>query len=347
MILENLEDGGKTLEYRKLGRTGLQLPVMGFGAGQFGDMYGDTTQENCNETIAMAIDAGINYFDVAPSYGPEGLAETRLGIALKGHVRSNLIVNTKGGRWDHGVVGCPIYEYSFEPQKIRAELENSLKRLQTDYVDIYQLHDINNCPDLNYIIECTIPELEKLKQEGKLRFIGITGAYLDTLKYILDRTSAVDTVLSFCRYNLIDTTLEGYFSRYIEENGLGLINASVLYMGMLTKNVKTLTHWRDKQIIIGIREAVIKANKLCDLADTSLPEQACLFGMGYKEPASTLIGMGRPSSLERNLKMLKKPRNFELEQELLAIFDGLSIFQDTGQINGKTIVGSYSDCDDN
>lgn len=335
------------MEYRKLGRTGLQLPVIGFGAGQFGDMYGDTTQENCDRTAAMAIDAGINYFDVAPSYGPEGLAETRLGLALKGHDRSKLVVNTKGGRWDHGVVGAPIYEYSFEPQKIRTELENSLKRLQTDYVDVYQLHDVNNCPDLNYIVEYTIPELEKLKQEGKLRFIGITGAYLDTLKYILDRSPAVDTVLSFCRYNLIDTTLEGYFSKYIEERGLGLINASILYMGMLTKDVKTLVHWRDKQLIQEIREAVIKANELCAAADTSLPEQACLFGLGYQEPASTLIGMGRPSSLERNLKLLEKPRNPELEQELLSIFKGLSIFQDVGQINGKTIVGSYSDRKDN
>ena len=335
------------MKYRKLGRTGLELPVIGFGAGQFGDMYGDTTQENCNQTVAMAIDAGINYFDVAPSYGPEGLAEERLGIALKGHDRSKLIVNTKAGRWDHGVVGSPVYEYTFEPKRVRAELENSLRRLQTDYVDIYQLHDVNNCPDLNYIVEETIPELEKLKQEGKIRFIGITGAYLDTLKYILDRTTAVDSVLSFCRYNLIDTTLEGYFAEHIEKNGLGLINASVLYMGMLTRDVKTLVHWRDKQLISEIREAVIKANALCDAAGTSLPEQACLFGLGYEEPASTLIGMGRPSSLERNLKMLEKPRNLELEQELRSLFNGLSIFQDVGQINGKTIVGSYSDRKDN
>lgn len=335
------------MKYRELGRTGLQLPVIGFGAGQFGDMYGDTTQKNCTETAAMAIDAGINYFDVAPSYGPEGLAEERLGIALKGHDRSKLVVNTKCGRWDHGVIGAPIYEYSFEPKKIRAELENSLRRLQMDYVDIYQIHDINNCPNLNYLIEETIPELEKLKQEGKIRFIGITGAYLDTMKYILDRTNAVDSVLSFCRYNLIDTSLKGYFSEYIQNRGLGLINASILYMGMLTPNVKTLVHWRDKQLLHNIREAVEKANELCVKAGTSLPEQACLFGLAYEEPASTLIGMGRPSSLERNLKLLEKSRNLELEQELLSLFHGKSIFQDVGQIDGKTIVGSYSDKSDN
>ncbi len=331
------------MEYRTLGRTGLQLPVIGFGAGQFGDMYGDTTQDNCDRTVAMAIDAGINYFDVAPSYGPEGLAETRLGIALKSHDRSKLVVNTKCGRWDHGVVGAPIYEYSFEPQKVRAELENSLKRLQMDYVDIYQMHDINNCQDLNYLVEYTIPELEKLKAEGKIRYIGVTGAYLDTIKYVLDRTDAIDSVLSFCRYNLIDTTLEGYFSEYVQNKGLGLINASILYMGMLTPNVKTLIHWRDKQLLNNIRAAVEKANEVCGKAGTTLPEQACLFGLGYTEPASTLIGMGRPSSLERNLKLLEKPRNLELEQELLGIFKGTSIFQDVGHINGKTIVGSYSD----
>ena len=167
------------------------------------------------------------------------------------------------------------------------------------------------------------------------------------MKYILDRTDAVDTVLSFCRYNLIDTTLEGYFSKYVEEQGLGLINASILYMGMLTRDVKTLVHWRDKQLIQEIKKAVIKANELCDAAGTSLPEQACLFGLGYQEPASTLIGMGRPSSLERNLKLLEKPRNLELEAQLLDLFKGLSLFQDIGQINGKTIVGSHSDRKDN
>jgi len=141
--------------------------------------------------------------------------------------------------------------------------------------------------------------------------------------------------------------VDNYFTKYIEERGLGLINASILYMGMLTKDVKTLVHWRDKQLIQDIRKAVIKANELCDAAGTSLPEQACLFGLGYQEPASTLIGMGRPSSLERNLKLLEKPRNLELEAQLLELFKGLSLFQDIGQINGKTIVGSYSDRKDN
>lgn len=334
------------MEYRKLGKTGIDLPVIGFGAGQFGDMYGDTTQKNCTETAAMAIDAGINYFDVAPSYGPEGLAEERLGIALKGHDRTKLIVNTKCGRWDHGEIGAPIYEYSFDAKKIREEVDNSLRRLQTDYIDIYQIHDINNCPNLNYLIEETIPEMERLKAAGKIRFIGITGAYLDTLKYVLDRTDAVDSVLCFCRYNLIDTTLKGYFSNYIDK-GLGLINASILYMGMLTPNVKTLVHWRDKQLLHDIREAVEAANALCTKAGTTLPEQACLFGLGYDEPASTLIGMGRPSSLERNLKLLHKERNLELEAELLKLFQGKSIFQNVGQIDGRTIVGSYSDQSNN
>ena len=191
------------MEYRPLGRTGLMLPEIGFGAGQFGDMYGDTDQKNCNDAVAMAIDAGINYFDVAPSYGPEGLAETRLGTALKGHDRTKLIVNTKLGRWDHGVVGDPVYDYDFSPERVRLELENSLRRLGIDYIDVYQVHDVNNCKQLDYIVNETIPEMVRLKEEGKIRFIGVTGAYLDTLKYIAERNENVDSILSFCRYNAV------------------------------------------------------------------------------------------------------------------------------------------------
>ena len=335
------------MEYRRLGRTNLQVPILGFGGGAFGNLYGETTQDNCNRTVAAAIDAGINYFDTAPSYGPEGLSEMRLGAALQGYDRTKLIINTKCGRYDHGAIGAPSFEYNFEPKRVRLELERSLKRLQTDYIDVYQVHDINNCPHLDYIVEHTLPELEKLKQEGKIRFIGITGAYLDTLKYILDRSECVDTVLNFCRYNLIDTTLEGYFTKYMKERDLGLIDASILYMGMLTSDVKTLLHWRNKKLLTKIREAVEKANVLCEAAGTTLPEQAFLFGMGYQEAASTLIGMGRPSSLERNLKALEKPRNLELEAQLLEVFKGTSLFPDSAHINGKTTMGSYSDSDDN
>ena len=330
------------MEYKTLGRTGLRVSVMSFGAGAFGDMYGDTTQQNANDTVAMAIDAGINLFDVAPSYGPEGLAEQRLGIALQGK-RQDVILNTKFGRWDHGIVGAPEYEYNFEPKRIREELEKSLKRLKTDYIDVYQAHDINNCRELDYLVEYTLPELEKLNKEGKIRHIGITGVYLDVLKYVLDHTDSVDTVLSFCRYNLIDTTLKGYFSEYIQNKGLGIINASILYMGMLTHNIKTLVHWREKALLNNVKEAVAKAVKRCEEAGTSLPEQAFLFGMAYDEPASTLIGMGRPSSLKRNLGLINKERNPELEKELAKLFKNISLFPNEGQKNGISIRGSYSD----
>ncbi len=331
------------MRYKTLGRTELKVPVMGFGCGAFGDMYGGTTQENCNELVAMALDAGINYFDTAPSYGPEGLSEIRLGKAIRGIPRDRLIINTKCGRYDHGAVGAPSYEYVFDAARTRTELENSLRRIGTDYIDVYQIHDVNNCPDLRFIVEETVPELEKLREEGKIRFIGITGTYLDTLSFLLDHTSLIDTVLNFCRYNLIDTSLRGYFTKYIEERDIGLINASILYMGMLTSNLKTLQHWRSKKMLDPIRAAVKKANVLCEAAGTSLPEQAFLFGMDMDEAASTLVGMSNPRSLKRNLETLKKPRNPELEEELLEIFRGTSIFPDHGQIDGKTTMGSYSD----
>ncbi len=314
------------MDYAYLGNSGLRVSRLGFGSSGMGNIYTKVTQEEIDRTVAEAIeDAGINYFDVAPSYGPEGLAETRLGIGLRGR-RDKVILATKVGRYDHGTDGYPEFEVNFEPARTRLELENSLRRLQTDYVDLYQLHDITNNGDLDMLVEETLPELEKLRQEGKIRKIGVTGAFLPALEYVASRSPYVDCVLTFGRYNLMDISLEEYAPKFRAIRGLGIINSSLTFMGHLTQDHREIRDFHRQHVLTTLSEAVEKAKAVCLEHGTDLGSAAVQFGLCCEHCAdTTLIAMARNVRLHQNLDLYRRRREVdpELIQELRGILNGL------------------------
>ena len=119
--------------YRRLGKTELNVSVIGFGASPLGNVFDDCDESEGIRSVHCAIDLGINFFDVAPFYGIT-LAETRLGDALKGK-RNDILLATKCGRYG-------LRDFDFSYQRILESADESLKRLKTDYVDLMQLHDI-------------------------------------------------------------------------------------------------------------------------------------------------------------------------------------------------------------
>ena len=121
------------MEYRELGRTGLTVSVVGYGTAPLGDMFGTSDEDAALQSAHRALDAGVNFFDSSPSYG-KGLAEERLGKVLPGR-RHEIIVGTKAGKYGPD-------EFDFSADRIRRGVEESLRRLGTDYVDILQLHDV-------------------------------------------------------------------------------------------------------------------------------------------------------------------------------------------------------------
>lgn len=310
------------MEHRPLGNTGVMVPVMGFGASPFGDIFGKTDIQDIKNTVAAAIDSGMDYFDVAPSYGPEGRAEERLGIALEGR-RHEVFLATKCGKYDHGTAENAKVEFDYSYKRTIEEMDKSLLRLKTDYVDLYQVHEICNC-DFQVLIEETLPAIQELQKQGKTRFIGITDNSLSKLKRTVEASHVkIDTVLNFCCYNLIDTRLDGYFGTLLKDRGIGLISASVLCLGLLTPNNKTLYAFRGDEKTAPLREAIVKAHALCAEYGESLSDQAVMFAMQYQEPSMTLMGMGRMSSLQRNLGLLGKEPNWELIGRLRALFQNV------------------------
>jgi len=293
------------MEYRRLGKTDINVSYLGFGASPLGDMYGKTEIDEIMRTVDAAIDAGINYFDVAPSYGPRGLAEERLGKALHGK-RDKIILNTKIGREDTGSVEKAEYIYDYSPEKVRSSVVESLRRLRTEYIDVYQVHDFTSLHDNRYIAEQTIPVMQKLREEGKIRFIGINSSSIGDL-IDLASLSSIDTILNFTHYSLIDQTLDEKLSPFARKNDIGLINASILHMGLLTPSVRVLYNWNrtwdgDQA---RIKDAVFEANRYCESQGINISDIAIKFAMDYKGVDSTLIGIGRMNSLVRSLRAIE------------------------------------------
>ena len=170
------------MRYRKLGNSGIDASVIGLGAWVLGggSVWGQDTDDNESiDTIKAALDAGITLIDTAPAYG-FGRSETVVGKAIRGR-RDKVVLATKCGLWwesQKGSFFCefdgrPLYR-SLRPDTIMVELENSLKRLGTDYIDLYQTHWPSIPPDQTPIAE-TMACLMKLKKQGKIRAIGVSN----------------------------------------------------------------------------------------------------------------------------------------------------------------------------
>ncbi len=155
------------LEKRVLGRTGLNLSILGFG----GIVVMDATPEQASERVSYAIDRGVNFFDVAPSYGD---AEIKLGPALEPY-RKDIILAGKTGQRDK--------------EKARLELEESLKRLRTDYFDLYQLHIMQTAEEVEQVFSSdgAMETILKAQEEGKIRYIGFSAHSVEAAMMLMDR----------------------------------------------------------------------------------------------------------------------------------------------------------------
>ncbi len=278
--------------YRTLGKTGLRVSVVGYGASPLGNEFGPADAGEAARAVRLAIDRGINYFDVSPYYG-RTVAETRLGEALSGH-RDEVILATKAGRYDVDLETG----FDFSAERITRSVDESLARLRTDTIDVFQAHDIE-FGDRRQIIEETLPAMRRLKQAGKVRFIGITGYPLAMLRSVAEAVE-VDTILSYCRYNLMDTSMDAVLTPFARERGLGLINASPLHMRMLTDKGPPDWHPAPRRVCDAARAAA----DYCRRRGVDLADLAMQFALARDDVATTLVGMSKARHVEQNVKVV-------------------------------------------
>eukprot|EP01138_Halocafeteria_seosinensis_P015940 gb/GECG01016267.1/.p1 GENE.gb/GECG01016267.1/~~gb/GECG01016267.1/.p1 ORF type:complete len:389 (+),score=39.44 gb/GECG01016267.1/:1-1167(+) len=205
--------------------------IISLGASAFGNVFEDVEVEECRNIVRRYLKAGVNVIDTAPWYG-HGKSEEVLGEILPEFPRNSYYLHTKVGRYDPD----PVKMFDFRASTVRDSVERSLERMKASYLDTVQVHDLEFSPSLEIILEETLPELEKLKNEGKIGAIGITGYPLDLLLEASRRSRVkLDTVLSYCRLSLYDKSLEtSGAARELQKLGISVMSAAPLGMGLLT-----------------------------------------------------------------------------------------------------------------
>lgn len=286
------------MEYRRLGNTDLQVSVLGYGASPLGDVFGEIDASVGRRAVNHAIDNGINFFDVSPYYGLT-LAEERLGDALQGR-RDEVVLATKCGRYGEK-------QFDFSAARVASSIEESLRRLRTDHVDLLQAHDVE-FGDFKQIVEETIPAMRRVQEQGKARFIGITGYPLKTLLRI-GQSTQIDTILTYCHYNLMVSDMDDVLTPFAKKEGIGLINASGLHMGVLTERGAPSWHPASREI----HEAGSRVAAFCRERGGDIAKLALRFCLDHPYVSSTLVGMSSPSKVDANLELF----DFIADRELM------------------------------
>ena len=213
------------MEYRNLGRSGLQVSVVGLGCNNFG-MRCDFDQSE--KVVNAAIDAGITLFDTADVYGGQGKSEEFLGRILKGK-RDSVVVATKWGM----KMGEGPHKSGGSRKYIMAAVEDSLRRLQTDYVDLYQFHR----PDPTTPIDETLRELDDLVSSGKVRYIGhsnFAGWQAAEAHFVAQKGNYTPFISAQNEYNLLERRIEGELVPACNAYGLSVLPFFPLASGFLT-----------------------------------------------------------------------------------------------------------------
>ncbi|XP_061959455.1 L-galactose dehydrogenase-like isoform X2 [Populus nigra] len=292
------------LELRPLGNTGLKLSCVGFGASPLGSVFGPVSEHDAVSSVREAFRLGINFFDTSPYYGGT-LSEKMLGQGLKalGVPRNEYIVSTKCGRYVEG--------FDFSAERVTKSIDESLARLQLDYVDILQCHDIE-FGSLD----------QKLKEAGKIRFIGITGLPLGVFTYVLDRVppGTVDVILSYCRYSINDSTLADLLP-YLKSKGVGVISASPLAMGLLTENGPPEWHPASPEL----KSACEAAAAFCKEKGKNISKIAMQYSLSNKDISSVLVGMNSVRQVEENVSAATELATFGKDQETLSEVEAILI----------------------
>ncbi|XP_028397092.1 L-galactose dehydrogenase-like [Dendronephthya gigantea] len=280
------------MNYRFLGKTGMEVSILSFGASSLGSVFHSTQETESIKVVQEALKSGINYIDVAPWYG-HGKAETVLGKALKDVPRDSYYLATKVGRY------LPEIDkmFDFSKEKVVAGFEASLQRLGLDYVDVLQVHDMEFAPSLDIILNETLPAMMKLKEKGKVKFIGITGYPLENFRRVLEKTSVpIDTILSYCHCSMNDQTLLGYINDF-KKYDVGIINASPISMGLLSNRGPPSWHPATQEI----KNACKHAAEYCQRQGIDISKLAMKFSLGFDEVATTLVSTANIENLRRNI----------------------------------------------
>lgn len=296
-----------TIPLRPLGRTGLQVPILGFGASSLGQEFRQVPLDEALQSVRVALDCGLNFIDTSPFYG-RGMSEVLLGIALRGVPRDQFILCTKLGRYD-------LAHFDFSAKRVAESVDVSLHRLGTDHLDIMLCHDIEFVP-MQQIIDETLPALRRAQKAGKVRFIGFSGYPQKIFRFIADQAD-VDCVLSYNQYTLQNTRFADETVPYLQSKGIGVMNAGPFSARLLTN--APLPHWLKEPD--NVKAAAREAAQICATRGTDIAKLALQFSVANPGIATTIAGSANPTNIRRWADWIEEPIDQELLQDVLRVFD--------------------------
>ena len=293
--------------YRRVGKSGLTVSTVGLGCNNLGRANTATESQDATDGVVnAAIDAGITLFDVADNYGKEpGLSETMLGKAL-GRRRADVVVATKFGMDTRGANG-PDFGARGSRRYIIQSVEASLRRLDTDWIDLYQFHT----PDPLTPIDETLAALDTLVRSGKVRYIGHSnrsGWQIAQAEYVARELGTSRFISSQNHYNLLDRRAELEVTPAAEEFGLGVLPYFPLANGLLTGKYSPghapegsrLSHTRTNMVDDADWDQLGRYSAFAKERDLTEIEVAFSWLAAQPSVASVIAGATRPEQVRQN-----------------------------------------------
>jgi L-galactose dehydrogenase len=286
---------------RPLGRTGLQVSTLSFGASSLGGVFRAVDETDAIRAVHTALDLGINYFDVAPAYGGTR-SETVLGKALRGIPRDRYFLSTKIGKYTNPEkYGDDALDYSHE--RTRRSINESATRLGTDYFDIIHIHDIEyeDRRHTEWALSEGFEAVSELKREGRIGAVSF-GIYPMDLWHRIFTTLPVDAALVHNHYSLHDTRMLDLLP-FAREKGIGLINASPFGSGLLTDRGPADWHPANAE-----QRAIFKqAAEFCTAQGTNISKLALQFSSQHPDIPTTMFSSASADSVKRNIAWAAEP----------------------------------------
>jgi L-glyceraldehyde 3-phosphate reductase len=316
------ENRYESMKYNRSGRSGLLLPAVSLGL--WHNFGGVDTFENGRNILRKAFDLGITHFDLANNYGPPaGSAEEMFGQMLKADFapyRDEMVISTKAGYYmwpgPYGDLGSRKYLIS--------SLDQSLKRMGLDYVDIFYSHR----PDPNTPLEETMGALDSIVRQGKALYVGISNYTAEQTEEAIKILNRLGTPLLIHQpsYSMFNRWIENGLQDVLQENGVGSIAFSPLAQGLLTNKylsgiptdsraAKPTGFLQKEHVTPQVVERVQKLNTLAEERGQSLSQMALAWVLRGGRVTSVLIGASKVSQVEENVAALK---NLEFTDEELA-----------------------------
>ncbi len=292
------------MKTRQLGKTDLDLSVVSFGASSLGAEFRSVDVNEALSAVPAALDCGMNFIDTSPYYG-RGIGEVLLGIALKGIPRDQYFLGTKLGRYH-------VNHFDFSAKRVIESVDVSLHRLGTDHLDIILCHDIEFV-ERQQIVDETLPALRKIQQQGKVRYIGISGYPMSNYRFVLDQTD-LDVVLSYNHYTLQNTMFNDLVP-YLKEKGVGVMNAAPFSARLLTN--APLPEWHKATPLV--RETCQRAAAHCTATGIDIAQLALQFSIANQDMTTCITGSANQERIRQWAEWAELPLDETLLSEVQEI----------------------------